>query len=268
MLECVVNISEGRRKDVVERLAKVCDDALLDLHSDPHHNRSVFTLVGEEAPRALTRAAVALVDLRAHDGVHPRIGVVDVVPFVPLGDTTLDEAIRARDAFGAWAWSTLTVPSFRYGPERSLPDVRRHAFDVLAPDNGEPVPHPTAGAIAIGARPLLVAYNVWITGTDAVGARAIAAEVRGPGLRSLGLDVGGRFQISCNLTDPSVLGPAAAYDRIAAVAVRHRAMATGAELVGLVPHEVLAAVPEAEWPALDLSRERTIEARLDARRVG
>ncbi|QXC60438.1 hypothetical protein KSP35_19245 [Aquihabitans sp. G128] len=260
MLECVVNISEGRDLRVIEAVSGAAGDDLLDVHTDPHHHRSVLTLVGEDAPRAVARAALDHLDLRGHDGVHPRIGVVDVVPFVPLGPATMADAVAARDAFGAWAAAELDLPSFAYGPERSLPDVRRHAFGALAPDHGPAGPHPSAGAVAIGARPLLVAYNVWLAEPDLERARAVAKAIRRPGLRTLGLAVGDRVQVSMNLVDPEHLGPGEATDAVAAeVAI------AGCELVGLVPRSVLEATDPDRWGALDLAEDRTIEARLARR---
>ncbi len=149
------------------------------------------------------------------------------------------------------------MPCFLYGPERSLPDVRRHAFTGLSPDTGPPVAHPTAGAICVGARPVLVAYNVWLgRGVPVATARQVAREIRGPGLRALGLDVGGRAQVSMNLVDPERLTPADAYDAVAA-----RAPVDRAELVGLVPAAVLHLIPPARWPELGLSAEKALPER-------
>jgi glutamate formiminotransferase len=265
VLECVVNLSEGRDPARLAVLAAAAGDDLLDVHSDPHHHRSVLTLVGDAAPRAVAEAALGLLDLRDHDGVHPRLGVVDVVPFVALEGSTFADAVAARDAFSRWWGAEHGVPSFRYGPERSLPDVRRGAFHELVPDDGPNVPHPTAGATAVGARPVLVAYNVWLSGVDLAVARQVAAGVRGDGVRALGLAVGERLQVSMNLIDPLRVGPADAYDRVAAASRAQGAMVTGAELVGLLPEAVLAAVDAARWPELDLSPDRTIEARLARR---
>lgn len=265
MLECVVNLSEGRDAGRLAVIASAAGADLLDLHRDPHHHRAVLTLVGEAAPRAVASAAVAEIDLTTHDGVHPRLGVVDVVPFVALAGSTPADALAARDAFAAWFADAHGVPCFRYGPERSLPDVRRGAFAGLAPDTGPDRPHPTAGACAVGARPVLVAYNAWLRG-DVTTARAIAAAVRRPGLRALGLQVGDRVQVSMNLTDPDRLGPADAYDLVAEAAIAVGAEAEGAELVGLVPRRVLTATPRARWEALDLDDDRTIESRLAGRR--
>ena len=260
MLECVVNISEGRDDAVIAAVAGAAGSDLLDVHTDPHHHRSVLTLVGEEAVRAVTTEAVARIDLRTHAGVHPRIGAVDVVPFVPLVDAPLADAVDARDRYCRWAGDELHLPCFRYGPERTLPDVRREAFRSLEPDDGPAQPHPSAGAVAVGARALLVAYNVWLADPDIDLARRIAREIRGPDLRTLGLRVGDRVQVSMNLVAPQRIGPADATDLVAA-----RAPVEGCELVGLVPRQVLDAVPRGRWAALDLAEDRTIEARLAAR---
>lgn len=260
MLECVVNVSEGRDRRAVAAIGAAAGGALLDVHTDPDHHRSVLTVVGEEAPRAVAREAVARLDLRAHTGAHPRIGVVDVVPFVPLGGATPADAVAARDAFCAWAADELGLPCFAYGPERTLPEVRRRAFVDLAPTTGPTAPHRTAGAVAVGARPLLVAYNLWLRSPDADLARAVARDLRSPTVRALGLRVGDAVQVSMNLVDPAVTGPADVWDAVAA-----RAEVARAELVGLVPEAVLAATPPERWAQLDLGPERTIEARLRSR---
>jgi glutamate formiminotransferase / 5-formyltetrahydrofolate cyclo-ligase len=260
VLECVVNLSEGRDAGVIDALAAAAGADLLDVHTDPDHNRSVLTLVGEDAPREVARAAVALLDLRHHAGVHPRIGVLDVVPFVPLGDTPMRVAIAARDEFAVWAGDTLELPCFLYGPERSLPDVRRGAFTTLGPDTGPSTPHPSAGAAAVGARRLLVAYNLWLAEPDLDEARRIAAAIRSDAVRALGLAVGEQVQVSMNLVDPARVGPAEVWDRVAAEAPIGRA-----ELVGLVPEAALTAVPARRWRQLDLAEDRTIEWRLAER---
>jgi glutamate formiminotransferase len=257
LLECVVNVSEGSRPHVVTAIASSAAGSLLDVHSDAHHNRSVLTLVGEEAPRAVARAAVAALDLRRHQGVHPRLGVVDVVPFVPLAGSTLVDAVAARDRFLDWMADELDVPGFAYGPERTLPEVRRMAFTELAPDRGPSRPHPTAGGTAVGARPVLVAWNVWLAEADLARAQWIAREIRGPRLRALGLPVGKRVQVSMNLVEPDELGPAEAWDLVAG-----RGAVAGAELVGLVPLSVLERIDPARWAELDLAEEKTIEARV------
>lgn len=261
MLECVVNISEGRRPAVLARLARAAGADLLDVHTDPHHHRSVFTLVGEEAPRRLASAAVSLCDLRRHTGVHPRLGVVDVVPFVALDGSTSADATAARDRFAGWLADELAVPGFVYGADGpTLPEVRRGARAGLRPAHGPQLPHPTAGAAAVGARDVLVAYNVWLATPDLALARSVAASLRSGQVRTLGLAVGTGVQVSCNLVEPAAVGPAEVVD-----AVADRTPVARAELVGLLPEAVLEAVPEERWPALDLSPDRTIEARLAGR---
>lgn len=264
MLECVINISEGRDLQRVARIAATAGAALLDVHSDPHHHRSVLTLVGEDAPRAVADEAVRLLDLREHIGVHPRLGVVDVVPFVALDGSDERSARDVRDRFATWFAERHAVPCFLYGPERTLPDVRRHAFADLMPDAGPPAPHPAAGACAVGQRDLLVAYNVWVRDGDLTAVRAAASALRCAEIRALGLEVGPRLQVSMNLVAPEHIGPAAAYDRVVAEAGARGMVVEGAELVGLVPHTVLAQVPRHRWDELGLSEERTIEARLEA----
>jgi glutamate formiminotransferase len=276
LAECVLNISEGRDRAVLAGLRRVAGPTLLDFHADADHHRSVFTLGGrwdqvEPAARAMARQVVEAIDIGAHHGAHPRIGGLDVVPWValagwPVGDGPLELAIGARDRFAVWAGDELGLPCFVYGPERSLPDLRRHAWRDLPPATGPTVAHPTAGATAVGARPILVAYNLWLAGElDQLGAdgllsraRRIAASIRGPGVRALGLLVGGGVQVSCNLTDPWNVGPAAVFDAVAS-----RAAVERAELVGLVPLSVLERAPRPRWPELGLDPSTTIEARLE-----
>lgn len=273
MLECVVNVSEGRDAAGLATLADTAGPLLLDLHRDPHHHRAVLTLAGDDDRLFdnvcnVARWAVGHLDLTGHAGVHPRIGVLDVVPFVDLAEpwaAATQRSLRARDRFAAWAATELSLPCFLYGPERDLPELRRRAWRDLRPDVGPASPHPSAGAAAVGARGVLVAYNVWLVDGSVATARSIAARLRRPGVRALGLQVGERVQVSCNLTEPYRLGPADAYDLAAEEAAAHHATVAGAELVGLVPHAVLEAVPRLRWGALGLSDADTIEARLDRR---
>lgn len=279
MLECVINVSEGTDLEVLDALSTAAGGALLDRHADAGHNRAVFTLAGElveVAARRLTRAAVSRLDLRRHHGAHPRMGVVDVVPFVPLapsgapdlGDAGLARALEARHRFAAWAAEELDLPCFCYGPERSLPEVRRGAFVDFLPDTGPLLPHPTAGACAVGARPVLVAYNLWLDTPDVAVARSLASRVRQPGLRTLGLEVSGSAQVSCNLVEPLRLGPAQAYAAVAGAAADEGVGVARAELVGLAPRAVVDAVAPEDRAVLGLDLQRTIEARLEAVRSG
>lgn len=267
VLECVVNVSEGRDESVLAALREAAGPSLLDVHTDPHHHRSVITLAGpdvEEAARRLATEAVARIDLNHHEGAHPRLGAVDVVPFAPLAGSSDADVILARDTFAAWAGTEQKVPCFLYGPERTLPDIRRDAFRSLAPDTGPAEPHPTAGATSVGARHVLVAFNLWLSdGATVEVARQIAAGVRNPALLALGLDVGGRAQVSCNLVDPQAVGPGAAYVAVSIQAKDAGVKVVGAELVGLLPATVLTGVARSRWEALDLDPSKTIEARLE-----
>ena len=260
MLECVINVSEGRHHAILDSLAQSCAGDLLDIHSDPDHNRSVFTTVGVDAPRALARAAVSALSLNDHSGVHPRIGVVDVVPFVPLVNSTMHDARIARDEFATWAASELDVPCFLYGAERTLPDIRKEAWTSLMPDVGSHAPHPTAGAMCVGVREPLVAYNLWLEEVDLTTTRRIAAAVRTANIRTLGLQVGTFTQVSVNLIQPMISGPNDVFSAVSQHATVHHA-----ELVGLLPASVLATIPRDRWEDLDLSVEQTIEWRLTNR---
>lgn len=260
MLECVVNISEGRNSAKLSELADALGIDLLDLHRDADHHRSVFTLYGTQSARVLARQAIAILDLNQHSGVHPRLGVVDVVPFVALDPSTFNDALRARDEFAEYAGNELGVPCFLYGPQRTLPYIRAHAFKDLLPDFGTLTPHPTAGAICVGARPMLVAYNLWLRNTSVETAKLISASIRSESVRALGLQVGDYTQVSMNLVAPLLIGPAEVYDHVAAQADIERA-----ELVGLVPARVLAAIPRSRWLQLDVGVEGTIEWRIAQR---
>jgi glutamate formiminotransferase len=279
LIACVINVSEGRDEAVLAELAAAAAPALLDLHRDPDHHRSVFTLVGDDdavtqAARALATVSVARLDLGPHQGAHPRLGVLDVVPFVPYhpGELTshadpedLALVVPSRDAFARWLRSTYGIPSFLYGPlpggrSRTLPEIRRHAFGDLRPDFGPGQPHPSAGATAVGARGVLMAYNVWVSSVEV--ARAVAPLVRSPLVRALGLAVGAGAQVSCNLIDPGRFGPEPLYDSVGRLVAEVGGTVLGAELVGLLPAAVLRAVPPARWSELGLAESATVEARL------
>jgi glutamate formiminotransferase len=275
ILECVVNVSEGRDASLLTELAHSAGNPLLDLHRDPDHHRAVLTLAGprelvSDAARSLATATVQRIDLTGHRGAHPRLGVLDVVPFVPyepgfLPPADLTLAVAARDEFARWLGATLDVPAFLFGPlpdgtERTLPEVRRLAFAGVPPDFGPERADPRSGATAVGARGVLVAYNVWVNPAEV--ARKVAPLVRGPRLRALGLSVGDRAQVSCNLVEPAVLGPAQAFDAVATLVRDFGGIVEGAELVGLLPEAILSTVPRPRWPELGLSAEATVEFRL------
>lgn len=266
MLECVINVSEGRDTGLVSRLAESVSGEptrqLLDIHSDADHNRSVFTLVGIDAPRALTRRCVELLDISDHSGVHPRLGVVDVVPFVALDGSSRHDALTARNDFASWAADELRLPVFLYGPERTLPDIRRGAWTTLLPDHGPNVPHPTAGAVCVGVRPVLIAYNVLLASSDLTLAKGVATRVRRPGLRTLAFMVGGAAQVSMNIVDADEISVSAAYDAVAAEAATLGIRVVKAELVGLLTERHLLMNDEPRWAQLDIGPDRTVESRL------
>jgi glutamate formiminotransferase len=278
LVECVPNISEGRRPEVVDEVVAAFAGAapgvlVLDRSSDPDHNRTVITLTGPgpalvEAAVAGARACARLIDLNRHRGVHPRMGALDVLPFVPFGAVTrlrggddpdldcTDLAVRA----GRRIAEEAGVPVYLYGAAArhpgwsALPAVRGKGFEALraalaagdstrpGPDFGGPGLHPTAGATAVGAREVLIAFNVELAGADLDLARRIAAAVRErdgglPAVRALGVPLPerGLVQVSMNLLDWRATPPAEAYAAVAALAERHGARVESSEIVGLAP---------------------------------
>jgi glutamate formiminotransferase len=275
-LECVPNVSEGRDRAVLDALAAACGSALLDLHADADHHRAVFTMAGDgllEAVRALARAVADRVDLRAHAGVHPRFGVLDVVPFVALHGEPLARAADAAHDFASWIADALALPVFLYDHadlhRRTLPDARRAAFTSRTPDLGPERPHPGLGAVAVGARPPLVAINCELTSDDVALARGIAAAVRErdgglAGVRALGLALPSvdRAQVSMNLVDLGRTSVQRACERVRELARAADDDVDRVELVGLLPAAELARCDPAflEWSGI--GPDRTIEARL------
>ena len=273
MIECVPNISEGRDGAVIRALSDAIEAAgvrLVDVHADVDHHRSVFTYLGpvdqvERATLALARAAVRLVDLTQHRGVHPRTGVVDVVPFVPLRGATMQDAVATAHRVGRALAESLGVPVFFYGAaataadRRELPVVRRGGFEALAarmkqpewrPDAGPAAPHPTAGATLVAARPPLIAFNAVLDGGDPQTAQAIAIAVREssgglPAVRAMGVWLASRraAQVSMNLLDYRRTPVATVADRLEDEARRRGTRVREYELVGCAP-----AVAVAPWP--------------------
>lgn len=268
MFECVVNVSEGRDLAVLDALSIASGASLRDRHRDAFHHRAVFTLINERAAlradvRRLIEAGLDRIDLRAHHGVHPRFGAVDVVPFVALEHEDPAEACALRDETAHWIATALATPVYRYGPlsdgvTRTLPEVRRALRDGLAPDEG-PTASAARGAVAVGCRPILVAWNLWLRGVSLDEARALAHLVRGPAVRALAFDLGDRVQVSCNLIDPTTVGPSVVYDAVEA-AVKVGGIER-AELVGLIPAALLEREDPARWHQLGIGPEVTIESR-------
>jgi len=291
IVECVPNVSEGRRLDVVDGLARVISATpgvrLLDRTSDPDHNRSVFTFAGE--PDAVERAALALidatyqaVDMRGHRGEHPRLGAVDVVPFVPLAGVTMADCVAMAHRVGAAVAVKHQVPVFYYAnaatrPDRvRLPDIRKPEYEGLAafletthvPDEGPRTLHPTAGAIVIGARPPLIAFNIELDTTDLKLAQRIAKEIREssgglPAVQAKGFMLSDppRAQVSMNLLDHTVTSLPRVWQEVESRATAAGVRVLRGELIGLLPLD--AALAAAGWGLKldDLARDRVIEAR-------
>jgi glutamate formiminotransferase len=284
VLECVPNVSVGRRREVVEQLAGACRAPLLDVHADPDHNRSVFTLVAdaaddvEAAAVRLAGAVARIVDRSWREGVHPRLGALDVVPFVALSGTpeARASAVRTAQYFAGWLGDTLDVPTFLYDEadpqERALPHVRRDAFVRRMPDYGPSEPHPKLGAAAVGARPPLVAINCELDRDDVDLARRIADDVRErggglPGVRALGFELPSRrrAQVSLNVTDLEATGVEEACADVARAARAEGADLARIELVGLMPRAALEECSPAFRRRAGLGDEQTIEGRLERR---
>ncbi len=242
LFESVPNFSDGRRRDVIEAIAAAAGEAyVLDVDPDADHNRTVVSIAGRrdrlvEGLLGAIGEAVRRIDLRGHRGVHPRVGAADVVPVVPLGTTTLDECRDVAREIGRRAWSELHVPVYYYGHgERwSLADIRAGR---ATPDLGGPDLHPTAGAVCVGARPMLVAFNVMLFDIDLVGARALARSIRESsaglrGVQALAFELSGsRVQLSMNLFRIDETTPSAVIAELA-----RRGVAMGAEqVVGVCP---------------------------------
>lgn len=279
MLETVINVSEGQEPRRLAAIGAAAGTALLDVHLDPDHHRSVFTIATSEAgsteaaARRLVTVALEDLDLREHNGVHPRLGVVDVVPFIALAPTPPDVAVAAAHAFGDWLARTHHVPVFFYADasatDRTLPTVRRDAFQGLAPDRGPNRPDPRLGATAVGARPPLIAVNVELDTRDLSIATRIARETRERdggllGVRTLGfpLETRGTVQVSMNLVDLS----ATSLER-ACTEVRDRARVAGVhtlrvELVGLMPAAELARCSPRFRMWTGFNEQHTIESRI------
>ncbi len=292
LVECVPNVSEGRRAEVVEALAEAVRSTpgvrLLDVSADWAHHRSVFTFVGPpqavvDAALALAEVAVQSIDLRQHRGLHPRIGALDVVPFVPLRGVTLEDCVALSRTFAQRLWERYRVPVYFYAhsalrPERRwLPAVRRGGFEALlhevttperAPDLGEPRLHPTAGATATGARELLVAWNLELDTDDVRVARAAARRIRESsggfrGVQAAGWALpGGHVQVSVNVLDYRVAPLDLLYEAVWEEAKRFGAQVVSTEFVGLVPAEAVAKVAAAALRARNLDASRVLEVRL------
>lgn len=271
MFECVINVSEGRRRALLDELSASAGPSLRDRHSDVAHHRSVFTLINDAESlvrdvRSLITRAYELIDLRTHAGVHPRFGAVDVIPFVALETSERAAACELRDETAQWLAASFQVPVFLYGTlgdgsTRSLPLVRRNAFAGLEPDFGPGQPSPSRGAAAVGCRDVLVAWNLWLEGVTLDQARAMATSLRSAALRTLAFAFDDVVQVSCNVVDVDEVRLSQVYDAVRA-RLNPGARIARSELVGLAPRSLVERESPDRWSQLDLSLERTIEAAL------
>jgi glutamate formiminotransferase len=274
VVECVPNFSEGRdlrRVEAIVAAMRVEGVRLLDWSMDADHNRSVVTVAGE--PSAVVEAAVRgagkaaeLIDLTQQQGVHPRMGAADVIPFVPISGIKLEQCVLLARQAGLEIWRRFGIPVYFYEAAAARPDranleeVRNGQFEGLReavrkdaarrPDLGGPGLHPTAGACAVGARRFLVDYNIYFDSTDVAMVRAMAREMRATsgglkGVKAMGLLAHGRAQLSMNITDFSVTPVSAVFLKAVELARRYKAAPAGGEVIGLLPQA--ACERESEW---------------------
>jgi glutamate formiminotransferase len=294
LVECVPNFSEGRNRDVVDQLADAISAVetacVLDMHIDPDHNRSVITFVASpekvvSAAFTAAKKSTELIDMRTHHGVHPRLGATDVLPFVPVRGVSMERCVSLAHEAGHRIASELNIPVFFYEdaalkPERRhLEDVRRGALETLreqiatepsrAPDAGPLKVHETAGAIAVGARAFLIAFNINLTTRDVSVARSIARVIRGrsgglPFLKALGFELSSRglAQVSINLVNYEKTGMIAAYEAVKREAARLNVEINSTEIVGLVPQAALDRHAEYFERLENFSEDKILEHRL------
>ncbi len=294
IIECVPNFSEGRRKEVVDAIVSAIAAApgvrILDQEMDPNHNRCVITFVGDraavaEGALAGARKAVQLIDMNQHHGEHPRVGALDVLPFIPVSGATMADCVAIARTVGKRIADELGVPVYLYEaaatrPDRkALPDVRRGEYEGLKveietnpdrrPDFGPAKMHPTAGATVVGARPLLVAWNVNLATRDVKVAKRIAKAIREsdgglPAVRAKGFELADRglVQVSMNLIDYHTTSPLRVYEEIERLAAKEGVAIAESEVVGLVPLEPLLEAAIAHFKLANFHRSQVLEARL------
>lgn len=293
IIECVPNVSEGRDRGAIDGMAAAVRSApgvrLLDVSSDTAHNRSVLTFVGDAAGiraavLALFREAVARIDLRAHRGEHPRMGAVDVVPFIPVRGSSVEECVALSREIGDAVAREFGVPVYLYEDSaaaehrRNLAEVRKGQFEGFAekmkdprwaPDFGPAAPHPSAGAVAMGARPFLIAYNINLGTRDLAVADRIAKAIRhlSGGFRyvkAMGVELAdrGMVQVSINMTNFRKTPLHRVFECVRSEAERHGVAIVGSEIVGLSPAEALYAAAEHYLRLEGFSAEQVLETKL------
>src|SRR5213594_3442140 len=294
IVECVPNFSEGRRKDVVDAIAEaigsVAGVRVLDQEMDANHNRSVITFVGDRAGVAEAafrgaQKAVERIDMNRHQGEHPRIGALDVLPFVPISGVTMDDCVGLARSVGKRIAEELRIPVYLYEAaatrpdRRALPDVRRGEFEGLKvaietdpdrkPDFGPAKLHPTAGACIVGARPVLIAWNVDLGTKDLNVAKRIAKAIREsdggfPAVRAKGFELADRglVQVSMNMTDYRKTSLVQAFEAIRELATKEGVEIAESEIIGLIPLDALSEAATQYFKLARFHREQILETRL------
>jgi glutamate formiminotransferase/formiminotetrahydrofolate cyclodeaminase len=293
LVECVPNFSEGRRKEIINAIvaeARSKSVKVLDIESDADHNRSVLTFVGspddvKAAALAVSGKAIELIDLNKHRGQHPRMGAMDVVPFIPISDVTMKDCIQLARGFAAEYASKFKIPVFLYEEaatrpdRRNLADVRKGEFEGLreeigknpdrAPDFGPNAIHPTAGATAVGARQILIAYNIELETSDLDIAKKVARQVRGKdgglsAVKALGFELKDRgiVQVSMNMVNYKATQLFKAFELVKTLAQHHGVQVLDSEIVGLVPLEALTDTAEFYLRLRGFNRNQILETKL------
>ncbi len=294
IVECVPNFSEGRRKEVVDAIANAIVSVpgvrLLDTEMDPNHNRSVITFIGDRSAVAEgafqgAKAAVARIDMNTHRGEHPRVGALDVLPFVPILGVTMEDCVVLARSVGKRIAEELQIPVYLYEEaatrpdRRALPDVRRGEYVGLKvaietdpdrkPDFGPGKLHPTAGACIVGARPVLIAWNVNLGTRDVRVAKRIAKAIREsdgglPAVRAKGFELADRglVQVSMNMTDYRKTSLVQVYEAILALAAKEGVEVVESEIIGLVPLDAILAGATQYFKLARFHREQILETRL------
>ena len=294
IVECVPNFSEGRRKEVVDAIANAITSVpgvrLLDTEMDPNHNRSVITFIGDRSAVAEgafqgAKAAVARIDMNTHRGEHPRVGALDVLPFVPILGVTMEDCVVLARSVGKRIAEELQIPVYLYEEaatrpdRRALPDVRRGEYEGLKvavetdpdrkPDFGPSKLHPTAGACVVGARPVLIAWNVNLGTRDVRVAKRIAKAIREsdgglPAVRAKGFELADRglVQVSMNMTDYRKTSLVQVYEAILALAAKEGVEVVESEIIGLVPLDAILAGATQYFKLARFHREQILETRL------
>jgi glutamate formiminotransferase / 5-formyltetrahydrofolate cyclo-ligase len=294
IVESVPNVSEGRRTEVidaiVEAIAAVPGVRVLDREMDPSHNRSVITFVGDrgavaEAAFRAAKTSVGLIDMNGHKGEHPRVGAIDVLPFVPIAGVTMEDCVAVARSVGRRIADELEVPVYLYEAaatrpdRRSLPDIRRGEYEGLKtaietdpdrkPDFGPSKLHPTAGACVVGARPVLVAWNVNLRTKDVGVAKRIAKAIREsdgglPAVRAKGFDLADRglVQVSMNMVDYRKTSLARAFEAIRQLAAKEGVEIAESEIIGLVPLDAILEGAAQSFKLARFHRDQILEARV------